>query len=74
MISEVDIEAMKDHIKREAPDDKVITWVDQWDCVNEIPVVYAREFLKKFWDEWPGGFEEIEACITMWKGQLEHGK
>lgn len=61
MISGVDIEDMKP----ENPDS--LQWEDCWGCQNTMTHKGATDFLREFFNEWPGGLEEIEAVIAMWK-------
>jgi hypothetical protein len=47
-----------------------IEWIDAWDCKHSMSADAAAIVLKAYTDEWPGGQEEIEACINMWKNKF----
>lgn len=44
-----------------------IEWTDSWNCKHTMTVEKATETLKEFFDEWPGGMEEVESVINYWK-------
>lgn len=46
-----------------------LSWTDRCGCKHTVTVEYATEVLHQFFDDWPGGFEEIEACMNYWKKQ-----
>ena len=48
-----------------------LTWTDQWGCLHTVRVDAAIKELKEFYDEWPGGLQEIDSCINMWKKKAE---
>lgn len=61
MISGIDIEDMTD--------ENSLHFTDDWGCSHKLSKTYAEEFLCKFFNEWPGGMEEIESCINYWQKQ-----
>jgi len=46
-----------------------LSWTDRLGCKHIVTVEYATEVLHQFFDDWPGGFEEIEAELNYWKKQ-----
>lgn len=40
-----------------------VVFVDQWACKHTLTVEAAENELKAFYDEWPGGLEEIESAL-----------
>lgn len=43
-----------------SPND-VVTWTDEDGVTHYMHIVGVREHLKRFYDEWPGGWDEVEA-------------
>lgn len=41
----------------------LIQWMDQWDCLNTMPIEEATRVLKELYNAWPGGLCEIETSI-----------
>lgn len=48
-----------------------IEWIDQWDCKESISIEGAAEIVKEFFDEWPGGLDEIESSIRSLRERFE---
>lgn len=44
-----------------------LEWEDKWGCKHTVTYGRAKELLQEFYNEWPGGFEEIESCINHWR-------
>lgn len=45
-----------------------LTWIDETGVAHTVSALDARLHLRRFYDEWPGGFEEIEAALKA-RGQ-----
>lgn len=56
MISEIDIADMSEDL----------VWTDEWDCKHKMSKSAATTFLQQFFNEWPGGMEEIDSCVNHW--------
>ncbi len=41
-----------------------ITFLDKWDCTHTMTIEHATKTLQEYYDEWPGGLEEIEAALV----------
>jgi len=39
----------------------MIKWIDKWGSKHSMSTNAATEILRKFYDDWPGGFDEIES-------------
>lgn len=50
-----------------------VKFTDAWDCAHELTVEAAARELKEFYDEWPGGLEEMAACIRVLKRKASQG-
>jgi len=40
-----------------------VRWTDKWDCKHVLSLASAAKMLREYYDEWPGGLEEIESAL-----------
>ena len=43
--------------------DPYVRWTDKWDCKHVLSLASAARMLSAYYDEWPGGLEEIESAM-----------
>lgn len=44
-------------------DKPIVEFTDAWNCKHTLSINAAARELKEFYDEWPGGLEEIESAL-----------
>lgn len=66
-----EMKAERDAAKRELQEAQTLEWIDARECKHTMSREVAIKTLKEFYDEWPGGLEEIEASIRTWRRKAE---
>jgi len=55
--------ALAGQAKSAAPVEPYVRWTDKWDCQHVLSLAEAARMLSQYYDEWPGGLEEIESAL-----------
>lgn len=48
-----------------------IEWVDEFGATHRMPAAAATDLLRRLFDEWPDGLDEIEASVRSWRERAQ---